>query len=301
MKLVATTVLPCRWRSRSTSRWNVARQLGTLAVCACLLGAGNAIALDQPITGKKLWLKSTPKFVLLSKDAGIDIGGADPHCPGGDSSLVIDDGVDTATFLLPCANWRANHSGGFRYRNSSAPQGPSAVKFVMVKGGLLKVIGKDLGGLSLPNGAGTIDVVLNLDGIAHRYCMSFTGTGNGSRFVAKNAPAGSCPSPLPCDATTGGLCWFLGAKKTSCAAACAIKGRAYDSATMTYAGSSGTDANCIAVLDALGVAAGPLDTLSTCSDGLGCLYALSLRARCSAPPTNSSSSGVALQRVCACQ
>lgn len=281
-------------------RWNVALELRTLAVFAYLLGAGNAIALDQPITGKKLWLKSTPKFVLLSNDAGIEISGSDPQCPGGDSSLVMDDGVNSATFLLPCANWRANGSGTFKYRNSSAPGGPSAVKTVSVKGGLLKVIGKGLGGMSVPNGAGTIDVVLNLDGISHRYCMSFTGTGNGSRFGVNDAPAASCPSPPPCDATTGGLCWFLGAKDASCDAACAIKGRAYDSATHTYAGSGGTDANCIAVLDALGVAAGPLNTNSSCFDGLGCLYAPLGRARCTAPPTNSSSSAGAVQRVCAC-
>ena len=171
------------------------------------------------------------------------------------------DGVDTATFLLPCINWSDHGSGTYRYRNPSAPGGPSAVKAAKVKSGYLKVIGKGLGGMPVPNGDATIDVVLNLDGISRRFCMSFTSTGDGSRFVARDAPAGSCPSPPPCDAVTGGFCWFMGDSGASCDAACAIKGRAYDSATETYAGSGGTDANCVAVLDALGFGGPAFDEL----------------------------------------
>jgi hypothetical protein len=155
--------------------------------------------------------------------------------------------------------------------------------------------------MPVPNGGATIGVVLNLDGISRRLCMSFTSTGDGSRFVARDAPAGSCPSPPPCDAVTGGFCWFMGDSGASCDAACAIKGRAYDSATETYAGSGGTDANCVAVLDALGIPAGPLSMSALCFDGVGCLYAPPAgRARCTAPPTNSSASG-SVRRACACQ
>jgi hypothetical protein len=58
--------------------------VSAVVVSACLLGVGDATALDQPITGKKLWLRlnSTGKFVLLSKDAGIDASGFDPQCRG---------------------------------------------------------------------------------------------------------------------------------------------------------------------------------------------------------------------------
>ena len=116
-----------------------------------------------------------------------------------------------------------------------------------------------------------------------------------------DAPTGSCPSPMACDATTGGFCWFLGMPDASCDAVCALAGRAYDAATESYAGSGGTDGNCAAVLDALGVPAGPLQTSSTCFDGVGCLHTLAEgRARCSAPPTNSDGAG-AFRRVCACQ
>jgi hypothetical protein len=282
------------------SRWKAALARGSLAVFASLLGAGASTALDQPTEGKKLRLKSTPKLVLLSKDPGIDVGGSDPRCPSGGSALVLDDGVNTATFLLPCANWRVNGSGTFKYRNSSAPNGASAVEVVRIKNGHLKVIGRGLGGIPVPSGAGTIDVVLHLDGASHRFCMSFTGTGDGNRFVVRDAPAASCPVPPPCDATTGGFCWFLGTHDASCDVACAIQGRAYDSATETHVGSGGSDANCVAVLDALGVPAGPLTTSTGCFDGVGCFYAPPLgRVRCAFPPTNSTSSSS--QRACACQ
>jgi hypothetical protein len=271
-----------------------------LAVSGSLLGASVAIALDRPITGKRLWLKSTPKLVLLSQDAGIDVAGYGPPCPGGDSSLVVYDGVDTARLLLPCANWRTDGSGAHRYRNSS-PLGGAAVARVAVGNGRLKVVAKDIEGISVPNGPGTLAVVLNLDGVSRRFCASFSGVGDGRRFLVKDAPAGSCPGPRPCDATTGGFCWFLGVPKASCDAACAIEGRAYDAATESYAGSGGTDAGCIGVLDALGVPAGPLFTNSSCFAGLGCVYAPPTgRARCAAPPTDPSSSG-GVERVCACQ
>ena len=250
--MAATNTKPSRRPLRSKLRWTLALEPSALAAVLLLVAANGVSALDQPVAGRKLWLKTTPKFILLSKDAAIDVGGANPRCSGAESSLVIG-GV---TFLLPCANWTANGSGTFKYRNPDAPAGASAVKIVRIKNGQLKVIGKGLGGLVVPNGEATIDVVLNLDGITHRYCMSFPGEGDGVGFVAKDAPAGSCPSPLPCEATTGGFCWFLGADDVTCDAVCAIAGRAYDSATETYAGSGGSDANCIAVLDALGVPSG---------------------------------------------
>ena len=199
MKTRITRLQLCR-SSRIRPGWKVAPMLGVLAAAACFLRVGDARALDQAIAGKKLWLNGSGRFVLLSKDAGIDASGFDPQCHGGDSSLVMHDGVNSAAFLLPCTNWRDHGSGTYRYRNPSAPGGPSAVKAAKIKSGYLKVVGKGLGGMPVPSGAGTIGVVLNLDGIAHRFCMSFTGTGDGSRFVARDAPAGSCPSPPPCDA-----------------------------------------------------------------------------------------------------
>lgn len=161
-----------------------------LSLCL-LLATGSANAANQGITGKKLLLKGASKFVLLSKDASIHVSGS-PACPAADSSLAFDDGVHAHTFALPCANWSDSGTVA-RYKNSSAPSGPSEVRVAKDKAGLVEVIGKGLGGFPVPDGAATIDVVLNLGGTTERYCMSFSGVGDGSRFLVKNAPTGTCP------------------------------------------------------------------------------------------------------------
>jgi hypothetical protein len=105
-------------------------------------------------------------------------------------------------------------------------------------------------------------------------------------------PAG-CPG-----VTVGGFCWLLGASGQSCDAVCGTL--AYDSATLTYAGSSGTDANCEAVLDALGVPAGSLFS-GTCSEAVGCAYTGTSRLRCTSPQTDSSTGSAGYERACACK
>src|SRR4029450_11460567 len=150
-------------------------------------------AADQGITGKQLLLKSSPKLIVLSKDPGISITGSDPV--GSDSSITFDDGTNTATWDLPAGNWTKNSSGTlFKYKNSSAPSGPSAVKIAKLKSGLLKVVAKGLP-IPVPNGAATINVVLNLDGGTNTYCMTFAGMGDGSKFLVNDAPAGACAAP----------------------------------------------------------------------------------------------------------
>jgi hypothetical protein len=113
------------------------------------------------------------------------------------------------------------------------------------------------------------------------------------------------PTPVPCTgAVVGGFCWYLGADADSCDATCAAAGQIYDAATETYAGSSGTDANCVAVLDAIGAPAATfVSPTSPCTVGVGCGYLItpSTRIRCGAPPTTSSDGGSPLQRACACQ
>jgi hypothetical protein len=103
-----------------------------------------------------------------------------------------------------------------------------------------------------------------------------------------------------------GVCWVLGATGDNCDTACATKGMVYDSATMTVAGSSGTDANCQALL--YGFAA-PGDELTNAGGycgagetGFGCsvLPATGYRARCGTPATTSDDFFVDAQRVCAC-
>jgi acetyl esterase/lipase len=90
----------------------------------------------------------------------------------------------------------------FKYKNTSAPGGPSVVKIATVKAGLLKVVAKGLP-VPVPNGPGTIDVVLSLDGGTNTYCMTFTGTGDGAKFLVKNSAAGICPATgTPTPSTT---------------------------------------------------------------------------------------------------
>jgi acetyl esterase/lipase len=156
-----------------------------------------ARAADQGITGKSLLLKGTSKLVLLSKDPNITIAGADP-VHGGDSSLSFDDGTTAATLALPANDWSTNGSGTlFKYKNASAPGGPSSVKIAKVKSGLLKVVAKGVP-VPVPNGAGTISIVLSLAGGTNTYCMTFSGSGDGTKFVAKDAGPGICPgTPTP--------------------------------------------------------------------------------------------------------
>jgi hypothetical protein len=108
-------------------------------------------------------------------------------------------------------------------------------------------------------------------------------------------------TPGPCaGASVGGSCWFFGADGQSCDTVCTAQSLTYNSATSTYAGSSGSAANCLAVLTALSAGSGSIiDT--GCSDGFGCLGQSGLRVRCANPATNSTAAAPSIDRVCACQ
>jgi len=170
-------------------------RLFTVSLCCALAAlAVQARAADQGIAGKKLLLKSTPKLVVLAKDPSISLMGSDP-VGGSDSSITFDDGTNAVTLSLPASQWSANGSGTvFKYRNSAAPDGPSVVKLARVKAGVLKLVAKGLP-IPVPTGPRSIDVILRLDGGTNAYCMTFTGTGNGAKFLVKNAAAGACPAP----------------------------------------------------------------------------------------------------------
>jgi len=172
--------------------WSAVTALVAAAASMAVLGIGTARATDQGITGKKLLLKSS-KFVLLSKDPSIGIAGSDP-VGGADSSISFSNGGAPVSLALPATLWSAN--GGatvFKYKNHDAPSGPSVVKVSKVAGGLLKAVGKGAS-LTVPNGAASINVVFSLDGGNNTYCMTFSGTGDGNKFLVKDAPAGTCPS-----------------------------------------------------------------------------------------------------------
>jgi hypothetical protein len=66
-----------------------------------------------------------------------------------------------------------------------------------VEGGGLKVVAKGLP-FPVPSGAATANVVLSLDGGTDTYCMTFSGTGDGNKFIVKDAAAGTCMPTQTC-------------------------------------------------------------------------------------------------------
>lgn len=108
---------------------------------------------------------------------------------------------------------------------------------------------------------------------------------------------------ITCDsggAAVGGYCWYYAADNTSCTSTCASHG-GYNAATLTYAGSGGSAANCAAVMDAIGAPASAVIS-QVCGLALGCMYDFATPSRffCSGPATNASDAYIGGRRACAC-
>jgi len=100
--------------------------------------------------------------------------------------------------------------------------------------------------------------------------------------------------------TIGGANWTLASTVESCDSACAADGLVYNPATQTYAGSSGSDANCFLVLAALDHPAPVTATsLNYPFGGMGCVYSAGNGTR-DTDPTSSSSFWNGTRRACAC-
>jgi cysteine-rich repeat protein len=129
--------------------------------------------------------------------------------------------------------------------------------------------------------------------------------------VPPNEPEEPGETELDCEAaggaSVGGACWFLGEAGASCAETCSDAGLAYDDATGTIAGSSGTSASCTSVLNALGFVVGNA-TARTCDTGIGCFgqtllapLPLASASRCTGAATDAESAPPsAARRACAC-
>lgn len=77
---------------------------------------------------------------------------------------------------------------------------------------------------------------------------------------------------LPCGgARIGGHCWYAGGVNEDCNQACLAHGGCDVAGTRDFAGSGGSDANCVAVLAALGYGGFPHQNWS--NNELGCHYA----------------------------
>jgi hypothetical protein len=120
-------------------------------------------------------------------------------------------------------------------------------------------------------------------------------------LLACGDKGGNAPDPVSCGSgglKVGGYCWYLGAINASCVTTCAGHG-AYDTATQSYAGSSGTNADCQSVLSTLGVPSGAF--FAVVGGGLGC-YVDTATGNHARDMTATLSGTVALgvRRACAC-
>ena len=99
----------------------------------------------------------------------------------------------------------------------------------------------------------------------------------------------------------GGYCWYHGAQNTSCDEVCASHG-GYHEATRYFAGSDGSNQNCMDVLGALGIHEGTF--YETAQGGIGCftISGAPYRYRDTQTTTASATYGTpGRRRVCACQ
>jgi len=137
------------------------------------------------------------------------------------------------------------------------------------------------------------------DGVVNGSCAGVpTPTPTPTPTLTPTPTPTSTTIPAACEATTGGFCWFLGAPGADCNATCSAAGRSYDTATGTYAGSGGTDQNCMDVMQALGVS-GSFFTVNL--DGQGCANSpLGFFAR-DTFPTSPTASETSTERACACE
>jgi hypothetical protein len=107
---------------------------------------------------------------------------------------------------------------------------------------------------------------------------------------------------LPCTAEVGGFCWFLGDAGADCESTCVAQGRTYDDpGTAGYAGSSGTNEQCLAVLTALGATQALAADAVSCGMGLGCHVDGALQPHRCTDLTTAAAAGANVGRACACQ
>lgn len=99
----------------------------------------------------------------------------------------------------------------------------------------------------------------------------------------------------------GGYHWYQSAASQSCDSACAAHGGCNLAGTRDYAGSGGSNANCTAVLNALGAAGAGAATDSSFVFGTGCAWdTTGQRFRATSPATNCTAYAANTYRACAC-
>ena len=306
-----------------------------LLLVVSVLGS-EALAAQQLLPTKTLLAKNpssgTRKILWKASEAGsVATVMGDPTVDGATLRVVLTPGGDQCV-TMPSAGWSAIGSIGFRYKDPALANGP--VRVAQIKktpsGTMrLKVLLRDGGPTAIavvpgnPTGSYATNFTL---GVGDDYCGGTAGAtpspNDAGTFKVSNdgAPPGcatacnattsstsssstsTTSTTLPlCDAVVSGFCWAFGDAGADCDGTCAAHARVYDTATASYAGSEGTDANCEAVAHALNPGAafvGP----ANCPFALGCMYLVgSGNFRCTTPATTASASAGTVQRFCACQ
>lgn len=147
-------------------------------------------------------------------------------------------------------------------------------------------------------------IILALTGILALTTLASCGVSDGTAPdpSASSSPAGTTTTTTCTGggASVGGYCWYYAADNTNCTTTCAARG-GYNAATLTYAGTSGTTAQCDAVMSAIG-APGTGTTSTGCGLGVGCVYDVATPARfiCTGTATNASDAYAGGRRACAC-
>jgi hypothetical protein len=195
---------------------------GFAFAAALALCAGSALAVDQPIVGKKLLITNPAsgpannKVVYLSKDTTIQLPGPateDPRCPSngsGGAQLTVGSVATGESFTigLPCMNWTVNTAGTlYKYKDVSG----STCKIVLVKGNrLVKAVCKGTQVSYVLNADQvSVDVVLRTGSAPRRWCSAFNAApqncsvvknGSTGKYLAKNCGT----APVLCGASPSG-------------------------------------------------------------------------------------------------
>jgi len=118
-------------------------------------------------------------------------------------------------------------------------------------------------------------------------------------------PAPPAPEEFNCETAGGAIaegseaCWFAGGGGESCDQICAYKGLTYDDRTAGFAGSEGTNENCLAVLDALQLGEG--DVYNQSGGGFGCINVPTTGRFRDPTTTVAYLSNIKAERSCACK
>ena len=191
--------------------------MGYLQIAVALAGALIAVtgaparAADQPLPGNRLLvldLGSSGSLIQVSKrqTLGLQVptpgGPDDPTQVGASLTIYNPSTCESATMDMPASNWRKNHGekvAAFKFRNTSAPAGPSEVQIAEVRVDRLKILARASGISLTATTEGSLGSVMTIG--SQRYCTLFGGIVAHDKpgvFAAHFAPApDSCP-PLPC-------------------------------------------------------------------------------------------------------